>query len=58
MAKYRHSIRGLMREIGTVKGPAPRLGMHTEEIMVEAAYSAAEIQELFIHGVVVSASHQ
>jgi crotonobetainyl-CoA:carnitine CoA-transferase CaiB-like acyl-CoA transferase len=64
-AEYHHSMWGLMREVGQVihlsetpgkvKGPAPRLGEHTEEILAEVGYSAAQIQELLSQGVVASA---
>ena len=62
MAEYAHPLWGMVREIGlnihlshtpgVIRGTAPRLGQHTEEIMREAGYSAESIEELAGRGVV------
>jgi crotonobetainyl-CoA:carnitine CoA-transferase CaiB-like acyl-CoA transferase len=70
MAEYQHPAYGLLRLVGNQirfssarsKAPAnvselppPLLGEHTREILVEAGFSSAEIEELESAGIVKSA---
>ena len=44
------------RTPGSVKGPAPKRGVHTEEVLRENGFSAAEIKELASSGVIALGS--
>lgn len=44
------------RTPGSVKGPAPKRGVHTEEILRESGFSASEIKELASSGVIALGS--